>query len=104
MNEIGKELNYAAKGASKQTAEGVESLLTALIARRLAGETWDAKTVAARLRRLRFEGQPQELWLLDDRPLLQIWPPEVTRTVREGAAHLDITVAYMTFPHGDPQT
>jgi len=82
----------AANVAKKQ-----DGLISAAITERLGHSSWQLFAIAHRLRRVRYNDQPQETWLLDDKPLVEIWPVEL-KTVQEGnATKLVASVQHRSF-------
>ena len=78
-------------------AKKTDGIIASAITEALGHNSWQLWAIAHRLRRVRINDQPQETWLLDDKPLLEIWPPEM-ETKREGdSIKAVLTVKYRTF-------
>lgn len=83
--------------AGKKMAATIDRLVGEEVTHRLGHNSWQVFAIAHRLRRVRFKDSPSELWYLDDKPLIEIWPLE-TQTVQEGdATKLNLAVKYRTF-------
>lgn len=78
-------------------AKTQDGLIGAEVTKRLGHSSWQVFAIAHRLKRCRVKDQPQEMWLLDDKPLIEIWPVEL-KTVQDGdATKLVASVQHRTF-------
>ncbi len=80
-------------------AKKTDGIIASAITDALGHNSWQLSCIAHRLRRVRVNGQPQEMWLFDDKPLLEIWPPEMEIKTEGDSIKAVSTVKYRTFKH-----
>ena len=71
-----------------------DKIIASAISSALGRNDWQLWEVAPRIRRLQVEGQPQESWTLDGRPILELWPPDVETKSEGGSVKIVWTVKY----------
>lgn len=89
---------HAAEVARKIAADQ-DALIRRCILGRL-GDNWTDEEIIPRLRWEQERDKPEKVLMLDDKPLLMIWPPE-SRTEWDDAAQcsrMKWTVNYMELP------
>lgn len=70
----------------------ISDCITAVI-----GPDWTPESIRPRLTRERYQDAPQETWLLDGEPLVQIWPAQ-TGSHEEGFAQMaDVSFQYLRY-------
>lgn len=72
------ELYNQAAQLGKLLAQQLEAAIKAAVTRRLKRDDWQLSEVVTRMRRQR-RPDGVELWLLDAKPLLEVWPPQTTK-------------------------
>ena len=81
-----------------KVAKTQDDLITAALNQRLGRSDWELTDLLPRLCRVQILSQPQELWLLDDKPLIEIWPVDLV-TVQEGdSAKMKANLRHRSFP------
>jgi hypothetical protein len=90
--------HYANEVARKLAAEQ-DALIRRCISARI-GDNWTDEAIMPRLRWEQERGKPEKVLMLDDEPLLMIWPPE-SRTEWDDAnlcSRLKWSVNYLEMP------
>lgn len=87
----------ACSGVSSELAKKTDGIISSAISEALGHDSWQLWAIANQLKRVRINGQPQETWLLDDKPMLEIWPPEIETATEGDSIKAKFTVKYRTF-------
>lgn len=79
---------------SRELARKKDALISEAITARI-GPDWTPQGIAFRLTRHHEKNQPQEVWCLDGRPMLEIWPAySWTVTGDDGRTVMNWSVEY----------
>lgn len=97
-DSLGSPSGYASSLAH-ESAKNTDAILTAAI-EAVIGLGWEVSDLKGRLACVNIQGQPQETYTLDGKPILELWPIQL-ETINEGGKFtMKVTRNYRTFsPH-----
>lgn len=81
--------HYATEVAKKLAADK-DALIGRCVSNRLGRNDWNIEEIAPRMRAEQEPGQVSTMWIFDELPLIEIWPPESTSNlIGDGYVHGD---------------
>lgn len=94
-------VSYITQQLAIGVAKKQDWIISAAITERLGQSNWKLEDLVGRLYRVQAAGEPYETYVLDNQPLVQIWPPQLTDFQDGHSQHIEASVQYRTFPnHG----
>jgi len=75
----------------------IGELICAAISQYLGTSDWDEEEVRPRIERVKIAGHDQEVWLLDGKPIIEIWPFEFKTFIDGGSTKIEAIVSHRMF-------
>ena len=93
---LGSPSGYASSLAH-ESAKNTDTILTDAISA-VIGRGWEVSDLKGRLACVKIQGQPQETYTLDGKPILELWPIQLETINEDGKFTMKCTLNYLTFP------
>lgn len=85
---------------ASESAQKTDSILKDVITSEI-GDGWTMADIEGRLVSVRVQGDPQEMIMLDGKPILELWPTEIKTEQRGNATVLVSSRSYRAFNRSD---
>ena len=86
----------ACSALTHESAEMTEKILGIEITKTL-GKGWVLADLKGRVQLVKVQDEPQETFLLDGKPILQLWPVKLTPEIQDGTSVMTASRCYRTF-------